>query len=312
MLFFLIPLISSGYCFNESIYSGRSQYSINTITNISYCFFTRINSSTGNGGVLYFNTMVGNLYMEYTGFYNIGSSGVGGAFYLILESVRISYCCANSCYGVYFHYGYIKVSNSTGLEFQSISYCSKSITGYTSLMTAGGDIIINNLNSSMNIASRFAGMDSYQTSGFLCSFSTFAHNNVSEYSCLGFNMNMAEIKRINIIDNTSPSRGIIYVRGDAKLTIEEAVMNQNKNILLYTLGGFITVCNSYIYHDLPYIGSGTLINISSISIPPFQFEFFSTKYCISDPDESKTLSIHNNYQTTTFKIPIFQIIIILP
>ena len=311
MIFILIPFISSGFCINESIYSGRSQYSIDTISNISFCFFTRINSSALNGGVLYFATNVGSLYMSNSGFYNVGSSGAGGAFHLSLENVNISFCCANSCFAASYHYGYIQVTKTICFEYQSVSYCSKSTIGAISLMIHYGYTFINNFNCSMNSASRLSGMDTFQPSGYKCSLSTFAHNNVSEYSCLGFNRNMAEITKTNIIDNVSPERGIFYLRNGANLTIEESIFNQNQNTLLYILvSGIITVRNTFINHDFPNIGSGTLINVSFTLIPSFQIEFFSTKFCFSGPEASQTSSIHNHYKSISYRIPIFQIIII--
>ena len=272
-------------CENENIPQGRSFENENIY--ISNCFFSRSITFLGNGGVIYISGVTLFLDASYSMFYNC-SAKIGGAIYLSAFNSSLRKICANRCScGVNSggHFSKITASMFNHVEFLSVLYCSHSpSSGSYSTSLTTGDQSVDNTNSSTNNGYQVSGISIESPSSFTSSFCTFSNNKVSNSMCIYFYFNSGTMQFSNIIQNESPSYGILFVNGGSP-KMSKCIFHNNQNTLFYVNSGSLEVLHSFIGHSGKFsskVSIITLTNNSFTSTITYQIQFFNSLYCHAD------------------------------
>jgi hypothetical protein len=229
--------LNSSQCSSKQTLSTSSVYVFN-------CLFDKCTITGGNGGAL-LCTSVTYFFVESSSFFSCKtSSGQGGAIYLsssnCLQSVLYA-VCGNDCFATsYGPFAFLIINNAASnknyVNYTSIARC----VGYTSnhgetMRFDYGRTYCPSVNMSNNNFYCIPGIVSTPTVDpssvtSLFSYSTFADNRASQFSCLWCNRGGAkyEMKYCNILRNTqaSSSYGIIFARGN--LMIEDSCILENR------------------------------------------------------------------------------------
>ena len=287
-------------CEQERIDQGRS-YSDRYI-NISHCFFSRTLKYSGSGGVIYFLVNSYSMNLNYSMFYNCVCSQNGGAIYFGSSKFFIRNVCANSCsngqyYHLYYgHFAYLSSSLSNQVEFLSVSNCSGKLDGVDSIRSELGNQSYGNTNSSMNNGYRGSSISFSTQSSSTISHCTFSNNKVSERICLEFISASGTISMsyTNIINNNSPSYGVVTVSGAGSRKMMYCIFKDNQNCLFYVSGGSIEVSHSFIDHALSSFSTSTSVttdtNNTLTNQMTYQLQFFNSHYCNADTTFSTPLN----------------------
>jgi hypothetical protein len=250
----------------ESQTYGTRQTLSDTNVHVLNCLFRSITSSTSDGGALYCYNSTMNILIESTSFFTCKTSSQhGGAIYFyktgcqcVLHEVCGYDCCStNTSDYTSSQFARIDVNNTIThknyVNYSSIVRCvSENSKSHQTLRLFNGKICCLSVNLSMNKCDRylFHCYPSNDTSSVTYSFSysSFADNNVTGYSCIHLNMALSnhEIKSCNIIRNTqnSDSDGIIVTSGN--LNIYDSCILENTAKYIFYQGQYtyrITLSN---------------------------------------------------------------------
>jgi len=280
-------------CYGESIVEGRSY--INENLDISYCSFSRSALYSDSGGVIYINGGSLSLLASNLMFWNCSSSKWGGAIFFNSENSTLKMICANKCTcgnSYSGHFSYLKALNMNNNEYLSLSYCSISNIGYWTIWMDSGNQRVDRTNISLNKAFWGSGIGVGTPSSFISSHCTISNNIAEESICIRFGSNSGVMSFSNIIYNTSPTIGIVYVDGGGVYIMEYCIFDQNQEILFCLWSGSLSVSHSFISHLGSFITSSTAVSTSlnnSIDIiSPFearityQIHYFGSHYCAAD------------------------------
>jgi len=219
----------SGGCINENSANTRSYTQISI--SVSDCFFVRSLQYSGSGSVIYVNGGTLSMFISSTTFYSCSCSSYGGAIFFISSNSDIKKICAHRCSASsYNHFAYLQGSQDNFVEFLSISYCSPSLSGYTSVCLSGGNQKVFNTNSSMNNANQVSGILNSNLLTHISSFCVFSNDISSNSKCIFYENDPGTISYTNFVHNTSPSLGVIHVSGGSP-KMEYCVFNSNQDIL---------------------------------------------------------------------------------
>jgi len=261
-------------CVSEHIVSGLSYN--NTDIQIFDCFFSRLSKYTGNGGVIY---IVGDLYsmkIEYSMFY-CSCSNVGGAVFFSSLHSSIKKICANNCLSSSGHFAYIRVTQTCVVEYLSVSNCANTTTGHYAIYVSGGDQKFDDTNSSYNNAARYSAIGVTSVLSYDSFRCTFAYNKESEGIVIAFYQNSGTVSFANIINNNSPSFGVIHNNhplGHSKF--KYCVIHSNQGTFLHISDGTITFYHSFISHS----GVTSSINNNTIKkTQTYDYRFFESQFC---------------------------------
>jgi len=275
-------------CDNESINQGRSY--IDSNINVSDCFFSRLSSYSGSGGVVYVNGGSYSMIFNSSMFFNCICSSLGGAMYFSSQNSFLRMICANrcSCGNLNsYHFVYIQTPHMNQVNYLSVSYCSPSTFGSYSIRLDSGNQSVSNTNSSMNNANSYSGLYLSSTSSSTSSHCTFSNNKVSDFGCLRFYSALGTMLYANILNNNSPSgNGVVYVDGGATRKMMYCIFNSNLNYLFCIYSGSLEVCHSFFDHSS--IAFSSRSNVSTANNNSFsyrmtyQIQFFSSLHCNAD------------------------------
>jgi len=271
--FIEIGIKNSG-CFSESIGKGRSY--VNSSINIDECFFIRSTMYSGDGGVIY---VFGSFSMNVScSMFYFCFAKRGGAICFNSANSSLRIVCANGCSaGSTFsgHFALIGATHGNKVEHISVSNCSHDTQGYYSIWLQSGNQLIKNINSSSNNAYWGSGIGIITPSQFSSSYCTFSHNWVSDSTCMFFNLITGIISFVNVLNNNSPSMGVIQNSGGSP-QMNYCIFDMNQNTLFYIYSGSLDISHSFIHHT-GIISTG--INNSFTKKQTYIIDFIGSKYC---------------------------------
>jgi hypothetical protein len=208
------------------------------------CLFRSI-TSTDNGGALCCSSSVTHLFVASSSFFSCNSSNHGGAVYfynsgciqyILLDVCGYDCCSTNGGYGQFSYNGLgDSTSNKNYINYSSISHCGTGNSQNYMICHHRGTHYCPSVNISMNKCSSHSGFyfypsvdSNYETCSL--TYSTFADNIATEYTCIQINRAGAkyEIKSCNILRNTQGSpgtQGTIYTTGN--LMIQDSCILEN-------------------------------------------------------------------------------------
>ena len=277
-------------CEKESIDQGRSYVDQNIY--ISHCFFSRYLSYSGSGGVIYVNGGSYSMSTNYSMFYNCVCSAGGGAidFNSLNSDLRMicaSSCSASSCSASSYHFAGLSASHANQVEYLSVSKCSLTTYGYSSVLLNSGNQIFDNTNSSMNNAKELSVIRIHSPSSFTSSHCTYSNNKVSHWICILFWSSSGTIlmSYSNIVHNNSPSWGGVVTVDGAFPKLMYCIFQNNQNTLFCVVQGSLEVSHSFISHSgsfSVYTAVSTSKNNSFTNRITYQLQFFNSLHCNAD------------------------------
>jgi len=274
-------------CESESIGQGRSY--IDKYIYISFCFFSRSLSFTGDGGVIYVKDGSYSMYINNSMFFNCGCSQKGGAIYFSSSNSYLRMICANSCScgtSNNGHFAYLRASQDNQGLYLSVSNCSYMTSGYDSILIYSGKQRVDNTNSSMNHVLAHSGIYIYATSSFTGSHCTFSNNKASGYICLCFFYGTISMSYASIVQNSSPSQyGVVYVDGAGSKKMMYCIFHGNQNTLFCVAQGSLDVSHSFINHTGSFSKSTSVSTYNNNSFTyriTYQIQFFNSLHCNAD------------------------------
>jgi len=263
------------------------------ICNIYECVFDSFYSSLP-GSVTYISNSSLQVSIKQCLFMSCVSEGRGGAIYIVSSnSFLVDKTCAYSCYsmGNFFgQFAYIMLKSGVDHCFSFISLikcapnrnnCNASIHMYD-----GSQRFLNN-NITNNHGYQSSGGYFCYSNGLDCRFCTFSGNTVQNgiiFELIG-GINSRVFSMCNIVNNISPSKGIISTRTDTVSNIfSECIFYNNTNILAYSLEGSVTLNMCLIDHPAGSLSTGS-VQINSMipaSSKSYSLSFFSTALCFTE------------------------------
>ena len=244
-------------CFDTRFFntSLRGYENINGIFIIFNCFFMRMNYFYDIGGVIYSLDNELNLTLNECNFYKCSAKQFGCIFIKnsLGATVQQNKICASMCSALLgFQYGYVLSTNN--IETQNSFILSSIInsffdeSGYTLQLTNGYQTI-SNYNSSKNLASHATCLRLSSGKFSKVIHSNFHSNHIKLHIIIDFEIYLNHLLTLsNIINNTSPTWGIITTMANGYVTVDHCIFFQNNNILFYIYSGGISVQNCILNH----------------------------------------------------------------
>lgn len=267
-------------CIMENYDQGRSY--INTSIDISDCFFSRVLHYSDNGGVIYVSGGAFSLMVSSSIFFNCFSSSSGGAIYFSSAISNLQRICSFMCSCGSTNNGNFAIilsDNINHVDFLSIASCSNFTNGYYSIIIFYGNQRIDNTNSSSNSCLQSSGLCASSPILFTCTHCTISKNKVTDGIIIYYRYNSGVIRFSNLINNWSPTLGVIYVIGGSPKT-QYCIFDMNQNNLFYlNSGSSIEVSHCFIYHSgITSFG----INNSITRRLTYDWKFFNSYYCYAE------------------------------
>jgi len=295
----------SSYCIDQVISVGRSYKDENV--DIGNCFFQRINLFNGDGGVIYASKSIYSMRISYTSFHDCSSSSNGGAICYNATSSELNKICAKNCSSkVSNHFAYLGSNQINNVCYLSMTACSKTAIGHSSINVINGNQSINNNNMSLNIMKYVSGIYFGDTPFTEARFCTVYKNSVSEHVCIYYINAHGIFSFSNIIQNNSPKALGVVRLYSGTLTMDQCIFSNNQNILFYVQTK-ITISNSFIYHS-GTLTSGTVDLKTNISLSFCQsliMNYYQTNGCDADFPLIIALSNPLTHRLQSFKMNIF-------
>jgi len=275
-------------CDNETISQGRSY--LNNNIEVFGCSFFRSSMFSGDGGIIYVLGDSFSMNVSQSVFFGCISYNKGGAIYFNSLNSAMNLLCAQRCSASQYHFAYLRAKLKNHIEYLSISNCSYVTSGYYSLWLQDGEQRMGLTNFSLNNANQVAGIYVYSSKSFISSYCTISKNQAYEGICILFWYDSGKIRFNNIIDNTSPSWGVVYVRG-GKPTIDYCVLLYNHDTLFCIWDGFLEISHSFIVLTGSFSTSTEVLTSSNNTfseIETYSIDFLGSMFC--------TNTVHVNEQ----------------
>jgi hypothetical protein len=294
--------------YNSETFTSRQSFTETSVT-VSNCLFRSISSSSSHGGALYCTSAFYFIVKSSSFFSCRTSSGYGGAIYFsntnngqsILYEV-CGYDCFTTYTNPYYQFAYIQVnyaaSRKNYFNYSSISRCvnTNSNSWYT-LYLYGGNVFCPSVNFSLNKCYyQTIYFNPYSDSNSVTcsfSFSSFADNTITQYTCICFASGGAkyEIKSCNILRNTqsSSSQGIIATWGNTN--IEYSCILENNAYYIFYQGNSnyritLSNCTADGTSNNGYLTIQKTVTKSFI----LALNHMSTQHCYSEYDSAGTIT----------------------
>jgi len=295
-------------CKNENIAKDRSYVDCNI--NISDCSFSRTMTYSVSGGVIFVNGGAYSMSVNFSMFYYCSTSEEGGAIFFYSSNSFLKKNCASNCYvgtNRYYSFAYLLASQSNIVEYLSVSFCSNTHVGDSSVSLQLGNQRVDNTNSSFNKAYSVSSIFFQNPSSLTSSHCTISNNFASHSICLKFNFASGTISSANIIRNDSTYNVIICVSGTTGAPkLKYCIFQSNIKTLFYVSSGSLEVSHSFIDHSPTLSFSSrtsvsTAINNTLTKIETYQIEFFSSFHCNTDvhpPQRTNNQSPMRSFEET--------------
>ena len=295
----------SNECKSETIDSGRSY--VNEQVSIYNCFFRRLSEYSGSGGVISISGSYFTMKIELTMFYNCLCSTSGGAIYFSSENCTLYKVCAfRITSSSYYHFAYLEVAKTVTIDLLSLSTSSYSSIGDTSLGLRNGDQSFTHSNISYNMARVASTILTKAAGKILFSYFTLADNYVSCCICLQLSQSIGDVLYANIINNNSPSYGVVHLWSSGTYTMQYCIYFENQNTLLCADSGSMTLSNCFISHAFVILsGPVTTINNNTLlRTQSYAHQFYMSYYCNADnpvtEDSRKHTKVFYNFYHISF------------
>jgi len=310
--FFDLNIVSKYQCFNSYVV-GPTHYNSEDF-NIDGCYFIMFSTKDGdegNGGVIYFKDSENakRMSIRSSGFYNASSRVLGGAIYYQSQYVSLYMVCGNSCFSGDSHFA-ILITTNGGINFLSISECSKNKIGKNYMYMKTGDIPLENSNVSKNSIRYHEGIKIESKKVVLLKYCSFVRNNMCMYFYVYIfqfeytESNFGMITYSNFINNdpNQDSNGAVIRVFDKWMNITESVFYQNNYVLLKS-NKILNLVKCSIDHSYSKTISGsyfTSIDCTFGISNTFQIRFYQTYNCHADipipletPGSTPLITPHN-------------------
>ena len=205
-------------------------------------------------------------------------------------------CCSASSY---YQFAYLGSSQMNQVEYLSVSNCSYTTSGYSSIDLDYGNQKCDNTNCSMNYANQISGLQINSPSQFTSSHCTFSNNEVSNYICLYFfsDSGTLTMSYANIIHNKSPNTGVVFANGAGSRKMIYCIFHNNQNNLFCLNAGSLEVSHSFIEHSLIFSVNtvvSTSTNNSFTITNTYQLQYFNSLHCNADKPYIEATPIQTN------------------
>ena len=283
---------------------------ITTNFQINDCFFKRITSFDGDGGIIFcFDSLI-NMSIFNSIFNNCSCNGNGGAIYFDCSTVfgscsELNKVCAYQCYtnnDNYGQFGYIRsynLNNNTNI-LVSISKSNSIIAGYASFSIWYGFQNLISYNSSNNFNKWYSGISINTPNSFNSNFCTFIDNFNSIYISVflyGGNNNL--LLNSQMIRNNSPTYGDFTIWNNGIYKMDECLFFNNSNILFYVQSGSLNLNFCKIIHNsITTNGNIIFSNINNIISNTLNIIYFNPKNC------NNYIYFSNSMKNSIFKFSI--------
>ena len=300
LIFCLTPCIDT-----TSLLSNQNGYSNVNSLDLKDCIFSRVTLFNNKGGIIFITDISILMTISDCIFYNCSSIEGGAIFYSSTNDYSgciINKTCSYRCYAQKYSFLF-KLINSNKNIFLKLNSISESPNySFETVDLFYGNQKIEFLNSSKNNCSYVAGFTESYSNQFYCYYSTFINNLLSQgivNHFYGGNNNYLYFS--NIINNNSPTRGIIDFHGSIS-NINNCIFYNNKNTLfnIYSSSTFY-INNNIISHNF---NIGTLTNNnnnSNLFFKTYLINHFFTKYC----ENNFKLYSKSNFNLYKFKLFLF-------
>ena len=289
---------------NERFYTNTNNISF------FFCIFYNIISGSTNGGAILISNI--NLFslISICSFDKCLTNGNGGAIYFDGSGIELNKICGNNCSttlhnsGGSFCFINIKSTHKSFFDLLSIIYCSESIklTSYGNIIFNNGFKYIENINSSLNKVTAHSGFQS--SDGYIYfKFNLLSNNSCNHIIFRGARLN-GYLNYSNIINNkpTTSNYASIYNELSGNIILFKCILiNNNFNLFLSYIGGYVTVDQCYIDHP----------SIYSLGVYNSQTNFFIFTNIYNLDLLLKDQCYFNNSFTKIQKIKIIQFFLIL-
>lgn len=270
-------------CINENISQGRSYFQTNI--HASDCFFVRMSTLSGDGGVIYVSQNSLSMNISYSTFCNCSCSQGGGTIFFSSDNFLLKMVCANRCYNANWgHFSWNSVTRSNAVEYLSILSSSYTAFGYCPFYMRCGDQRIDNTNSSINYVVQISGMALVSSNTFTSTHCTFSNSYSSDSRCLYFDSISGQLSFTNIVHNYSPLGGILYSYRSS-LQMNFCILTMNQGTLFNADSSSIELSHCFISHDSLLSAMNPVItsnNNSFTNFKTYNLEFYKTQFCNAD------------------------------
>ena len=294
-------------------YPDKNYRNFNSIFYINNCYFFRTHTYNGYGGIIYFYNMIVDLKISDCIFFNCSSNSQGGAIRIHCNTVgsksEFIRNCGYDCFAsdqyqfalIAFHW-----TNPNNASFISVSFCGRENNGRISFGIQGGNINLNNFNSSKNNNIDISGVSIGDPTFFNGKFWTIINNTVINQTIIRLSNyivqnNIHKLSFSNIINNNIITVGrIISVYNNAKYDISDCIFKLiNEEIhLIFLYSGFINIfdckINSLNFSNLVN-NNITLNNNEIISTSTFSIDHLKLLMCIGNKKIIDTKKITCQY-----------------
>ena len=225
------------------------------------CYFERNNMYNGKGGVIYLynNNISCSMRINNCIFFNCSADDMGGAIYFFSKKfgssfVELTKICGNYCYTDKlrtYQFGAIHVYQYTQnhIDLVSLSNCNHFHDVYITFMLHGGNMTVNNYNSTKNHNIQHTGLQIALATPLNAKFCTITENNVSMYSCILIEGNSNNfLSYFNIIKNNCPYDFGVVSCYFGFLQINNTLFLNNEDILFSTFSSKLYIFDCIINH----------------------------------------------------------------
>ena len=265
---------------------------------LAQCFFSMVNTLTGNGGVLYYLASNIHMVVEDCVFASCSVNGRGGAVYFESSQGGSAFnrVCAYDCMTTTDKQGqFADITTSAGkknwFQYTHIVRCDPLVASngnQAPVYMTNGQQNISFFNASNNYATTNTGLSSQNPVSFNCKFATYANNRPASFTVVYISTGGAsQMYMSNFVNNTSPNTNAIIQSANQNFAIEECAFYNNLNPLF---GGFLTAYYCMISHAGAQTIGTDCAYISNLAFSStFSLTNFGTALCITPtPDPTCT------------------------
>ena len=296
--------------FNSLVCDSIRITNFETLININLCFFNQMTLLNDSGSCIYLTSdIISKVLIENCYFHNCTSLNEGGSCYinLLYSNVVFNKNCGSYCYTTGLHksgqFLYSIASNNYRNEMflQSYSYCSRDflIDRFSPIYIYSGNQLFEKINGSKNFLYYSSSFYTHYPSFFSGKFCNFINNSLYKWESVSFGGNKGNFSHSNVIQNNSPTYGVVLVWYSGSYIINDSIFIRNTDKLFEIgPGSILIVFNCWIQHPENFIGSPSIyqsLNNYFNFTSTYQILHFITGLCYNNFQISKNSKFSLNY-----------------
>jgi len=269
---------------------------------IQYCLFVNFNSQQ-YGGCIYVGTSSGSTFViEDCSFVSCSSIAYGGAIYVAGKQISTQRICASECSSGTYFFSYIESQASfPSFDIMTSIQLSKCPSGnYMSKWTNGDQ-----KHESSNVSYCISNYCAVWTEGVSKSkFCTYTGFHGSAWIGVFFYMAVSSLSYSNLVNNTQVSStwGFVYSSIDTELS--ECILIDNSVWVFQSVGGTLSVINSYIQVSYTKSGAVNIISPKTVLVMN-KLNHLNSYLCLGNNIDKMTNSILAFKASRIIVLPIF-------